>query len=168
MHDEITVIVCPTDRHWWYDGWCRYNCIGRCCPAVSKYDFDGKWEPLPEVASTSSFRGCVKPWGILILGGHPLQDYFNQLWHVLRTSWGFLVHPHLLIILQNRVSMFIIAPLRTSFVLVYLLLYTATTGKEMRQCREEKHASTIPTICLLEFQRYHTSLCSNANHIEKI
>ncbi len=30
--------------------------------------------------------------------------------------------------------------------LVYLLLYAATTGKEMRQCREEKHASTIPTI----------------------
>ncbi len=166
MHDEITVIVCPTDRHWWYDGVMQIQL---------------HWEMLPHSfqiylwwkvrASSRSCRHFLLSWvckalGHSYLGRSPTPRLFQPI--VLRTSWGFLVHPRLLIILQNRVSMFIIAPLRTSFVLVYLLLYTATTGKEMRQCREEKHASTIPTICLLEFQRYHTSLCSNANHIEKI
>jgi hypothetical protein len=85
-----------------------------------------------------------KARGHSYLGRSPTRRLFQPI--VLRTSRGFLVHPPLLIRLQNRVSTFIIAPLRTSFVLVYLLLYTATTGKEMRQCREEKHASTIPTI----------------------
>ncbi len=144
VHDETTVIVCPTDRHWWYDGvrqiQLHWEMLHR------RFQIWLWWKVR---GSSWSCRHFLLSWvckarGHSYLGRSPTRRLFQPI--VLRTSRGFLVHPPLLIRLQNRVSTFIIAPLRTSFVLVYLLLYTATTGKEMRQCREEKHASTIPTI----------------------